>query len=159
MWFTSVAVGCAEPCSAPGEINGLGFDMFTNAITWTLVNEEGFPAEASPGNGDSSYSFSWGTALVHAPVSVTIDGQTFAGQGGWDDQECGKFVVGYSGSYQSEAGSTHDFAAVGRFRWWAPNLEGEVDWAEAWRTSDGQVGALQFVGQMRGQKAGVATAP
>jgi hypothetical protein len=154
--FSGLTYGCAEPCESPQTLNGRVFDSFTNATTWTVQNEEGFAGVGSPANGDAMVQFDWGN-LAKGPVTVTIDGQAFNGNGTWDTQECGNFVVTWGGTYLAEEEqSVHDFVAGARFRLWGDNLEGQIDWAETWSSADGQVGTFEVEGQLRGSVAGSA---
>lgn len=145
-----VLSGCSETCAPPQpELNQQVWSVFVQPVTFT-VDGEGFPAESSPGNGTHELAIEWTTPDPLSPVVVTIDGQPFEGTGNWSVQECGNFVVGFSGVYAATDGATHAFGASAELTTWPGHLDGFLDWTENWRTADDANGSYTAEAQMFG---------
>jgi len=155
---TGLSGACSDTCGLGSQLNGIDYDVFVKAIEYDIQNEAAFPGDASPANGFATLTFEWGTAN-EGPVTVFIDGQPFEGTGSFDDQECGNFTVQFEGDYLHESGSEHTFAAAGLFLFYEQVIEGQINWAENFRTVDGKVGSFNVpIGEVRGTQSGAAVA-
>jgi len=153
----TVLGGCSDNCGLGSQLNGREYEVFVKAITYDFQNEAAFPGEASPANGYMNLSFEWGTAN-EGPVTVFMDGQPFDGNGTFDDQECGNFVAQWEGEYLHESGSEHAFAAAALFLFYDTVLEGQLNYAENFRTVDDKVGSFNVeLGEIRGLQAGAGS--
>jgi len=160
LFVSSVGSGCAADCGPAGQIAGNTYAVFTHPLTATGSNIErltappDFASYGVPVNGESSWTFAFGGSDV-GPVSVTIDGQPFDGQGFWDAIECGNFTVeDVSGAYMSSDGTEHDFNADFSLVVFGDQLEGLAQWNEAWTLANGDSGTYRSTAQMRGVLVG-----
>jgi len=145
--------GCNDNCGLGSQLNGVDYDVFAKALEYEIQNEAAFPGEASPANGELTLTFEWG-ASNEGPITVFMDGQPFEGTGTFDDQECGNFVAQWEGEYLHESGTEHAFAAAGLFMFYDDVLEGQLNYAENFRTPGGKVGAFNVtLGELRGIKS------
>ena len=104
--------------------------MFGHVIDFS-VGSTGPAPGVSPVNGVTDWSIQWG-AEVESPVTVTIDGQSFEGNGVWGTEECGTFVMQFSGTYVGSNDASHTFSAGGNFWYFDDQLEGALAWTETW---------------------------
>ncbi|MEQ1501841.1 MAG: hypothetical protein ABMB14_06405 [Myxococcota bacterium] len=156
MWLAVALSACSETCPTPTDaLNGREWSVFSQAASYT-IDGESFPAESTPASGTHTVSIDWSSRELDAPVVVTVDGQSFDGEGVWSDTECGTFSIAYSGVYLAEDGAEHAFAASTLLTTWLANparLEGFVDWDESWASVEGEVGTfsadLQWFGRER----------
>jgi hypothetical protein len=147
--------GCAETCPTPqSRLEGVAWNVFFQPVEYAVDNEA-FPAESSPGNGEHTLEITWlSSQLFRGAIEVAIDGQGFDGTGTWSDVECGHFVMGWSGVYladpEAEETATHAFAASAQLVTYGTTLDGFVDWEETWKSVDGQVGTWVSASQLFG---------
>jgi len=132
-----LATGCASNCPAPQSMDGVQWAVFANLEKANPNADADDPLGhyGSPANGDSVWAIHWGD-VDQGPIKVEIDGQLFNGQGDWDAIECGYFDVSFDGTYVSEAGTSHVFAAEGTMVQFLDQLEGVLNWAEGWASDD-----------------------
>jgi len=155
LFFVGIAAlstaGCSDSCGLGQQLNGSVYSVFIHPIEWEFDNEEAFPGEASPANGAIELGFEWGVSS-DGPITVFMGGQSFAGTGIFDEQECGNFIANWEGDYLSETGSEHAFKAAALFLFYDDVIEGQLSYAEAFRTPSNQVGAYRVpLGEIRGQ--------
>ena len=122
---------CTDVCGSPQQINDIAFDAFVSPLTYTITNETAFPSYASPGNGALVISFSWDTAALEGPLTVTMDDQVFDANGFWSPMDCGNFEVTWAGAYEG-TDSRHLFVGAADFVLWGDHIEGFVEWDEDW---------------------------
>jgi hypothetical protein len=144
----SGGAGCSETCPPPTSIAERTWTVFVNPVTWEIDNEEGFPAETSPANGEHEMNVAWPNNDLEGPITVTIDGQVFEGRGRWNDVECGQFSIGFNGRYEAE-GNVHAFSASALLVTWESNVDGFLDWQETWQSAEGVVGSYSTQAQLR----------
>lgn len=152
----STAMGCSADCGPAAQLASRTYSAFTHPVSAsgdnisTLTGAPGFASYGLPVNGEHLWSFAFGAADV-GPVTVSIDGQEFEGQGVWDSVECGSFTVeSLAGTYVAPDGAEHDFNAAMSMVVFEQQLEGLVQWNEAWTLSDGESGTYRSTAQMRG---------
>jgi hypothetical protein len=154
-----LATGCSDTCGVGQQLNGQVYSAFIHPIEYDFGDngegEANFPGAASPANGPIELSFEWGVAN-EGPITVYMNGQPFAGTGIFDEQECGNFIANWEGaeetSYIAEGGSEHAFKAAALFMFYDDVLEGQLSYAEVYRTPRGEVGPYRVtLGEVRGQ--------
>lgn len=149
------ASGCAEECTTPDfALNGKSWNVFNTVVAFDPPTiDPAFPGESSPANGAHVMGIDWNTVGLESGVTVRIDEQEFAGQGSWDDVECGNFRVTFEGTYYPEGDEegpvSHDFTAVAVLQTWEGHLEGYWKLVEVWRNRD-MSGKMTFDVQMVG---------
>jgi hypothetical protein len=137
--------GCTGQCSAAALFSGRTYDIFANPVSYTLDNPSltdspNFYSYTVPSNGTSAWTFQWG-ATANGPVDVGIDGQSFAGNGEWDEVECGHALLDFEGTYVDEATETrHTFKAKANLTIWQDKLGGLLVWNESFEMPDGETG-------------------
>jgi hypothetical protein len=154
MLFASL-LACSETCPPPDvKLDGVVWDVFVTPVEYTVDNEEAFPADSTPANGEHQLEIGWLTdELFRGAVTVTIDGQPFDGTGTWSEIECGHFSLSFSGIYEVDTGAQHGFASTATLTTYRDVLEGFLDWSETWKSEDGQVGTFNTAAQVEGAKA------
>jgi len=152
----AMSSGCAPDCGPAAQIAGNTYEVFTHPVSASgenldrLTAPPDFSSYSVPVNGEGSWSFAFGNADV-GPVAITIDGQSFDGQGVWDAVECGHFTVeDVGGEYAAADGSTHTFSAAMSIVVFGEQLEGLVQWNESWTLAGGETGTYRSTAQMRG---------
>jgi hypothetical protein len=143
---------CAEECVTPDfALAGKTWAVFNTVLVHTPAElDPAFPGESSPANGAHDLEIAWNTTALESPVTVTLDGQEFPGQGRWSDTACGAFSVTFEGEYLSEDGrATHNFQAAAALQTWPGHLEGVWTYAEVWEVRD-LSGRVDFDVQMVG---------
>lgn len=149
-----LGTGCNDVCGSPDQLNGRTFEAFSSARTYEIVGDRTlFPAESTPANGPLVLSFEWASDLSEGPLDVLIDGQRFEdGSGQWSEINCGTFTASWGGEYEGLDGTVHRFVAGGYFVQYDDQLEGFVDWDEAWELADGPQGTFSAELLIRGEE-------
>lgn len=149
---TAVLLAACKPnCGSPNQLDGLTYEMFGNVIVWQ-AGATGAPPGMTPINGYTDLQLTWGTAPA-GPVTVSIDGQAFEGEGLWQEQECGNFGLSFGGTFVSSEGTSHNFSGAGNFLFYDTLLEGAMVWNETW-TSGTEIGTLDVEdGAISGRRA------
>ena len=163
--FSALAVvtlspGCTAQCGSPSALSGVNYQVFAmpqnvSSDNPAFSDAPDFWSYGSPANGASRWSIKWGPSEVGA-VEVLIDGQSFAGGGVWDNIECGHILItDLNGVYTDESGgSTHNFNANIGLTLYGTEFGGEMFWAEAWQSPDGESGLFKGSVQLMGSRIG-----
>jgi hypothetical protein len=154
--LASLATGCSADCGPAAQLASRTYSVFTHPVSATgnnlkaLTAAPNFASYGLPVNGENLWSFEFGAADI-GPVTVSIDGQEYEGQGVWDSVECGSFTVeNLTGQFLAPDGTEHDFSAAMSMVVFKQQLEGLVQWNEAWTLTDGESGTYRSTAQMRG---------
>ena len=143
--------GCDPDCDNPKRLDG-AYAVFSNTIEHTPA-ADAIPDEYPIGdvfyNGHSSWDFRYIPSA--AGFDLTIDGQLFSASFEPSDENCNAFAMGFSGTYVSQGGGTHDFTWLGDLVYFGSHLGGTFEYSAAWSdVASGTQGHVAATGEMNG---------